>query len=409
MTVTKVFRVEILKPTNYTWDEFGSIVSKATYASAQLANEVISKQYLIAKGQIDRSGSSFCSLIESCKGAPINTGVRCPICQLARKKFNSSARSIMRGDVSLPTFRNNSLYLRASRVKLSCNKEGQWLARLSILPRRSDGTPQPEVMLRTENIQSTSLGYYQILERIASGEYKLGNTQIKRDKVRKKLYMLMSYTFEPSKQGALNPERVMGIDLGVATPAYCAFNDSLKRKSFIVEGKKLLKTKRAIGARRRDTLREISQRDKRRGHGRSGKYSPIQQLERKWVNFRRTWNHTLARMTVEYAVSNEAGIIHIEDLSPDGIPRFLGKQWPVYELLELIKQKGQECGIKVERINPYKTSQTCSRCGAVAENFSFKERSKRGFPSFNCDTCGFQDNADYNAAKNIAKSTLKSE
>jgi len=51
----------------------------------------------------------------------------------------------------------------------------------------------------------------------------------------------------------------------------------------------------------------------------------------------------------------------------------------------------------------------CSRCGTVAESFSFKERSKRGFPSFSCAACGFQDNADYNAAKNIAKSTLPSK
>ena len=58
-TVTKnvkVFRAEILKPVNYTWQEFGTILNKATYASAQLANEVMTKQFLLAKKAITKDG-----------------------------------------------------------------------------------------------------------------------------------------------------------------------------------------------------------------------------------------------------------------------------------------------------------------------------------------------------------------
>jgi putative transposase len=84
----------------------------------------------------------------------------------------------------------------------------------------------------------------------------------------------------------------------------------------------------------------------------------------------------------------------------------IGKDWPVAELLQMITYKGEEAGLKVERVNPYKTSQTCSRCGVIKENFSFKDRVKNDMPVFVCDSCGFQDNADYNAAKNISRSTL---
>ena len=65
--MTKVFRVEVLKPTNYTWREYSAIISKASYASAQLANEVITLQYLIAKRRVSRNGVSFCSLVQSGK------------------------------------------------------------------------------------------------------------------------------------------------------------------------------------------------------------------------------------------------------------------------------------------------------------------------------------------------------
>lgn len=403
---TKVFRAEVLKPTNYTWEEFGAIVAKTMYYSAQLANEAISLQYLIAKGQLERNGDSFCSLVQSCKERAISGAVKCSICQLAKKKFNASARVIMRGDVSLPTFKNNSAYIKSSGTKLSCNQDGEWVVRLSLLP-KSDGRAQPEVMLRTKEIERTSPGYYQILGRIADSDYKLGNMQLKRDKIRGKLYLLISYSFEPEREDGLNADRVMGVDLGVATPAYCAFNDSLKRKSLLAEGKKLLATKRAIEGRRRDVLRDLSKRDRRRGHGLSGKYHSVRPLESRWDNFRRTWNHTLAKRIVEYGVANQAGMLHLEDLSTNGQGGFLGRHWPVHELLALIEQKATEQGVKVLRVNPYKTSQTCSRCGTIAENFNFKERSKNGFPSFVCGACGFEDNADYNAAKNISKTTCE--
>jgi transposase len=84
----------------------------------------------------------------------------------------------------------------------------------------------------------------------------------------------------------------------------------------------------------------------------------------------------------------------------------VGKYWPVSELLQMIIYKGEEAGMKVECVSSYKTSQTCSRCGVIKENFTFKDRIEKGMPIFVCDDCGFQDNADYNAAKNIAKSTL---
>jgi IS605 OrfB family transposase len=271
---------------------------------------------------------------------------------------------------------------------------------------RGKGANHPKVILRTKGLAERDKGYYQVLERVASKEYKLGFCQLQKDKVRGKMYLLMSYTFESSVAASSVPARVMGVDLGVATPAYCAFNDSVKRLSLFMEGDKLLRVKMQIQYRRRSIARETTKWNSRKGHGLSGKSYPIRAISQKWVNFRRTWNHTLSSRIVDYALREHASTIHIEDLFVNGIPRFLGKDWPVAELLQMITYKGEEAGLKVEKVNPYKTSQTCSRCGVIKDNFTFKDRIKNGMPIFACDACGFQDNADYNAAKNIAKSTL---
>jgi transposase len=53
------------------------------------------------------------------------------------------------------------------------------------------------------------------------------------------------------------------------------------------------------------------------------------------------------------------------------------------------------CGIRVGKVDPRYTSQTCSRCG-------FQHRSNRRSQSlFHCRSCGYQLNADLNAAYNI--------
>lgn len=403
---TKIFRIEILKPINYTWSDFNTIINKANYASAQLANEVITKQYLLSKQYIEKD-SSYCSMIESCKSIQVSSYVKCAICRQAQLKYKSLAKKLLRSDISIPTFKNNVLYIKPSGIKIKRLENGDYIVQLSILPGR--GTNHPNVLLRTKGLKEKSAGYYQILQRIIDGGYKLGFCQLKKDKKRNKLYLLMSYTFEIENNDNLIETRIMGVDLGVATPAYCAFNDSVKRKSFYVEGRRLLKVKSQILARRRAMIREISKREVRRGHGLSGKYKPLIPLNQKWDNFRHTWNHTLSSRIVEYAFSEKAGTIHLEDLSVNGIPIFLGKEWAVAELLDMITYKANEVGIIVFRVDPYKTSQVCSRCGVIKENFTFKDRVKNGMPIYKCDACIFEDNADYNAAKNIAISTLKTE
>jgi transposase len=51
---------------------------------------------------------------------------------------------------------------------------------------------------------------------------------------------------------------------------------------------------------------------------------------------------------------------------------------------------------RVEKIDPAYTSQRCSACGTV------DPKARKSQAVFACRSCGYADNADVNAAKNIA-------
>lgn len=72
---------------------------------------------------------------------------------------------------------------------------------------------------------------------------------------------------------------------------------------------------------------------------------------------------------------------------------------PHYKLSEYIKYKAGWEGIMTIAINERGTSHTCSHCGS---------KGKRPYQGlFICNSCGYQVNADYNGAKNIAQRGLE--
>src|SRR3989344_4606592 len=74
--------------------------------------------------------------------------------------------------------------------------------------------------------------------------------------------------------------------------------------------------------------------------------------------------------------------------------------WSFYQLQSFIKYKATQRGIKVIKVSPHLTSQTCSHCGQIGS------RSK-GF--FTCSHCGYSLNADLNASYNLAKHHSKAD
>jgi IS605 OrfB family transposase len=70
------------------------------------------------------------------------------------------------------------------------------------------------------------------------------------------------------------------------------------------------------------------------------------------------------------------------------------QRWSYPKVLGKLARVCEELGVGFERINPAYTSQTCSSCGHV-------DRDSRQGKSFVCVACGFEMDADLNAAVNI--------
>ena len=70
------------------------------------------------------------------------------------------------------------------------------------------------------------------------------------------------------------------------------------------------------------------------------------------------------------------------------------KNWNLGLLHSAIEQKCEENCVRLHYVNPKYTSRTCPMCGHI------DKRNREG-TVFKCVNCGFEDNADINAAKNI--------
>jgi len=109
--------------------------------------------------------------------------------------------------------------------------------------------------------------------------------------------------------------------------------------------------------------------------------------------------HQCSKAIVEEARRNECTHIAFENLErireriSDG-KKF--QQWAFNALQTMVEYKAEEYGIVVETVNPQYTSQQCSKCGCTLEK-------NRDDQHFECLDCGYTANADYNAAKNVAR------
>jgi putative transposase len=76
--------------------------------------------------------------------------------------------------------------------------------------------------------------------------------------------------------------------------------------------------------------------------------------------------------------------------------------WSFAQLYSFVEYKAEARGIRVVKVDPRHTSQTCSFC-------RFQHRSNRRSQSlFKCRECGYTLNADLNASYNIREKHLSS-
>lgn len=234
-----------------------------------------------------------------------------------------------------------------------------------------------------------------VIHNIFEKVYKVQGSSIQFDSTGKKIILNLSIAI-PKKRMELDENTVVGVDLGVAIPAVCALNNDEYAREFIGSRDDFLRVRTRIQAQKRRLQKSLKYANG--GHGRNKKLKPLKKFEDYEKNFVQTYSHMVSKRVVDFAVKHNAKYINVEDLEGYNASDFILRNWSYYKLEQYITYKARIYGIEVRKINPYHTSQICSCCG------HWEEGQRIDQSHFKCKSCGAELNADFNAAKNIAKS-----
>ena len=180
-----------------------------------------------------------------------------------------------------------------------------------------------------------------------------------------------------------SPESYVGVDLNATGHVAVASNP---------ENGKVLK----LGKKAQHTHKKYN--NIRKTLQKKGKFKKLKQIKNKESRVIKDLNHKISRAVVEFAHKTKSGL-RLEDLK--GIRKTKSNRsfkyslhsWSFYQLKKMIEYKAKLLGVPVSYVDPRNTSKTCSRCGLIG---------KRNKKDFKCPFCGHVDNADSNAAFNIA-------
>ena len=147
--------------------------------------------------------------------------------------------------------------------------------------------------------------------------------------------------------------------------------------------------------------------EKRRGDlhrcGSRHAHENIDSVGRKETGRSEIYLHTVANELIREATENDCSYIVFEDLThirtdlPEASWQHL---WAFRRLYEYVEYKAEEHGVEVVQVDPRNTSNRCSTCG-------FTHPDNRHGEQFVCQQCGYENHADYNAAKNVGLQYLR--
>jgi len=248
------------------------------------------------------------------------------------------------------------------------------------------------------------------LERTIQGEWSLKNSRIRRNPRKRGDRWLgqvvVSYLPEPFKK--LDPETVMGIDLGVNVPACVHIRDHGKPMRWAMKvgrGRDMLNTRGIIRSEINRIIRALKSKDSPLdGEARKAAQAKLKNLRKREKRVMKTASQTIAARIAEIARRNGAGCWQMEALSADikDDKPWLARNWAPGMVVDAVRWQAQQLGAKLELINPAYTSQRCSRseCGHISG--ANRPKGRKGAAYFQCVKCGYQEDADRNAARNIS-------
>jgi putative transposase len=220
-------------------------------------------------------------------------------------------------------------------------------------------------------------------------------------------FISLSYTYlKKEVEKEVDIENGIGIDRGI-TVSYKFSNN----KSSQLPLKEILVLENKIAR-----FQDHAARMKKGSNNKKNKFKQIGKLHRKIANIRKDFLHKLTTELV-----NSHNFFVLEDLKITNMSKsasgtienpgtmvaqkrglnksILRQGWGIFSIL--LKYKVEEIDGKLIFVNPKNTSRKCSSCGHIDKN------SRTSQADFLCTKCGFECNADLNAAINIYELGLK--
>ena len=324
-------------------------------------------------------------------GIEVGTGIDTlsAVTRKARKDFSASLKNgLARGERNLTSYRRTYPLITRGR-DLKFRYEGndiviKWVNKIEFT-----------VITGSNNMKENTIELKHTLHKIINNEYKIKESSLMFDKNNN---LILNLTFDiPDKEAhEIVPGRTLGVDLGIATPAYVCLSDNTYIRSGFGSANDFFRIRQQMKSRRRSLYKSLSL--VKGGKGRKKKLQAINSLRDKERNFAKTYNHQLSYKIVKFAKDNKCEFINLEYLTKDGFENRILSSWSYYELQNMIEYKAEREGIKVRYVDPAYTSQTCSKCGHV------DKENRPTQAKFKCVNCGLELNADHNASINIARS-----
>lgn len=324
-------------------------------------------------------------------------------------KQTNVKKELLSGNRVLQTYRRTGSFpMRATLLndirKEATGKYAVDMTLLSIQGRKEHGLKIGQIEAKLIGSRRANASHNVMIERVINGDegYTMSDSKISYDERKRNFYLMLAIKF-PKQQVVADESKVMGIDLGIAVPAVIATNFDGWYREFVGSAQEIRDFERQVESRKR----RLSKSRKWAGSGNSGRgykkrTEAVNKIADKISRFKDTKNHQWSKYIVDEAARLGCGVIQMEDLTgiTDGGDQFL-KRWTYFDLQTKITYKAEALGIKVVKISPKYTSARCNKCGCVHVDVD-KSLWRPTQDTFKCVTCGHEDNADVNAAKNIA-------
>ncbi|PSQ14775.1 transposase [Halobacteriales archaeon QS_7_69_60] len=234
------------------------------------------------------------------------------------------------------------------------------------LPNNPDGTPHGEYLLNEDYDFATSTVHYDS----ETDEFYLHGA--------------MERELDVARPEKAEHSRVLGVD--------CNVDDHIAVTSTgrFVGNADYLNHQRREFEKRRASLQQT---------GTRSAHLTFQRIGDRFGRWSADYLHRCSKALVQEAHRQNCTHIAFEDLEQIRKRISDGKkfqQWAFRELQQQTKHKAELAGVVVETVEPFYTSQQCSKCGMTLDE-------NRDGQHFECLDCSYTANADYNAAKNIAR------